>query len=76
VPHKPQPPRQPTLKAGAPICPICLVELLEAEVDVEINGTILRKLKVLRCPICLEEQFTEQQQKALEQQLRQTETKP
>ena len=46
------------LKAGALMCPVCCVEFIEIEVDFEIDGAVLRNIKVLRCPICQEEHFT------------------
>jgi YgiT-type zinc finger domain-containing protein len=66
VPHQNKPE---VLKAGAPLCPICCVELLEAEVDFEIDGTILRNVKVLRCPICQEEHFTPEQRAVIEKKM-------
>jgi hypothetical protein len=57
------------LKAGALLCPVCCVELIEAEVDFEIDGFVLRDVKVLRCPVCQNEQFTFEQQKEIEDRL-------
>ncbi|MCW4017435.1 MAG: hypothetical protein NWF00_01925 [Candidatus Bathyarchaeota archaeon] len=74
MPHKTNTNPKQTLKAGAIICPICCVELIEEEVDFEIDGAILHNVKLLRCPICQEEQFTPQQQQAIEEQLRRQET--
>jgi len=61
--------REPDLKAGALLCPICCVELIEAEADFDVDGAILRKVKILRCPICQEEQLSQQQCKAVEERL-------
>ena len=55
-----------TLKAGALLCPVCCVEYIEVEVDFEVEGSILRNVKLLRCPVCQEEQFTPEQQEAIE----------
>jgi cytochrome c-type biogenesis protein CcmH/NrfF len=46
------------------------VEFIEVEVDFEVDGAVLRNVKVLRCPICQEEQFTPEQQKAIAERLR------
>ncbi|MCW4024213.1 MAG: hypothetical protein NWF01_04165 [Candidatus Bathyarchaeota archaeon] len=45
-------------KANAMLCPFCCVEYLEIEVDLEIDGEILRDVKALRCPNCQDEQFS------------------
>ncbi len=74
MPPKTNPDPHQTINAGAIICPICCVELIEAEVDFEVDGVILHNVKVLRCPVCQEEQFTPQQQQAIEEQLRRQET--
>ncbi|MCW4009967.1 MAG: hypothetical protein NWF05_05040 [Candidatus Bathyarchaeota archaeon] len=70
MPQHTNPKHEQTLKAGALLCPVCCVEYVEIEVDFELDGQILRDVKVLRCPICQDEQFTPQQQKAIEEQLR------
>jgi hypothetical protein len=54
-----------TLKAGALMCPVCCVELIEVEVDFDVDGVVLRDVKVLRCPICQEEQFSPEQLEAI-----------
>ena len=61
---------EPAVKAGALLCPICCIEYIEVEVDFDIGGEILRNVKVLRCPICQEEQFSPQQQEDIENRLR------
>ena len=58
-----------TVKAGALICPTCCVELIEAEADFEVDGEVLCNINVLRCPVCQEEQFSPQQQEAIEKRL-------
>ena len=58
------------LKAGALMCPVCCVELIEIEVDFDVDGAILHDVKVLSCPTCQEEQFTPQQLEAIEARLR------
>jgi len=47
--------------AGALLCPICCVEYVEIEFDMEVEGIILHKIKALRCPECEEELFTPEQ---------------
>jgi hypothetical protein len=69
VPHIPETKNQQILKAGALLCPVCCVEFLEIEIDFEIDGVIVRDVKVLRCPVCQDEQFTPEQQKAIEEKL-------
>jgi hypothetical protein len=69
MPHKPEPQHEEAVKAGALLCPVCCVEYLEAEEDFEVEGAVLRGIKVLRCPVCLEEQFSPEQQAILEKQL-------
>ncbi len=59
-----------TLKAGALLCPICCVEYEKLEADFEFDGTIFKKIKILRCPICQEEQISPEQQDLLEKQIR------
>jgi hypothetical protein len=48
-------------RADALLCPICCVEYLEIEFDMEVEGIVLHKIKALRCPECEEELFTPQQ---------------
>lgn len=45
------------VKAGALLCPVCCVEYVEVELDFEVDGEILHNVKVLRCPVCQDEQF-------------------
>jgi uncharacterized Zn finger protein (UPF0148 family) len=59
--------QEPSLKAGALLCPVCCVELVETEADFDVDGTILRNIKILSCPICQEEQLSEHQRKAVEE---------
>ncbi len=70
MPHNDEPKHQLTLKAGALLCPVCCVELIEVDVDFEIYGVVLRNVKVLRCPVCQDEQFTPEQQEAIDEKLR------
>jgi hypothetical protein len=70
MPHTSEPRHEDGLKAGALLCPVCCVEYIEVEVDFDVDGVILQNVKVLRCPVCQEEQFTQQQQEAIEQKLR------
>ena len=70
MPHTSEPKHEDNLKAGALLCPICCVECIEVEVDFDVDGVILQNVKVLRCPVCQEEQFTQEQQEAIEQKLR------
>jgi len=60
---------EPTVKAGALMCPLCCVEYIEVEVDFDLDGTILRDVKVLRCPVCQDEQVTPAQQQVIEDRL-------
>ena len=70
MPYNTQTKNQQTLKAGALLCPVCCIEFLEVEIDFEIDGVVLHDVKVLRCPVCQDEQFTPEQQKAIEEKLR------
>jgi len=70
MPNNPKTKPNETLKAGALLCPVCCVEYIEAEVDFEVDGEVLRNVKVVRCPVCQEEQFTQQQQDDIEARLR------
>ncbi len=65
MPHDPKLKNEKTLKAGALLCPVCCVELQEAQVDIEWEGKVLHDIKVLRCPSCEEELFTPEQQSAV-----------
>ena len=53
------------LKAGALICPTCFVEYIETKEDFEHEETIVRNVKILRCPVCQEEIFNPEQQKQI-----------
>jgi len=48
-------------KAGALFCPVCCVEYVEVEFDLEVDGEVLHSVKALRCPACEEERFTPEQ---------------
>jgi hypothetical protein len=56
-------------KAGALLCPLCCLEYVEVIFDCEIDGTILRDVKALKCPSCGEEVFTPEQQQAITEKL-------
>jgi hypothetical protein len=58
------------LKAGALLCPVCCVEFIEVEIDLEVEGALLQDVTALRCPVCQEEQFTPAQLEAIEERLR------
>ena len=68
--HNHESKHQENVKAGALLCPVCCVEYVEVVVDFDIDGVILKNVKALRCPVCQEEQFTEQQRDAVEERLR------
>jgi hypothetical protein len=53
--------KQTNTKAGALLCPTCCVEYIEVELDFEVDGVIIDKVKALKCPACEEEVFTPQQ---------------
>ena len=48
-------------RANALLCPVCCVEYVEVEFDMEVDGVVLRNVKALKCPACQEEQFTPEQ---------------
>jgi hypothetical protein len=48
-------------KANALLCPLCCIEFVEVEFDLEFDGVILYNVKALRCPRCHEEVFTPEQ---------------
>jgi hypothetical protein len=48
-------------KASALLCPVCCVEYVEVEFDLEVEGVVLHNVKALRCPACREERFTPEQ---------------
>ena len=56
-------------KAGALLCPVCCVEYVEVEFDMEVDGIILHKVRALRCPGCEEELFTPQQVEAIKKRI-------
>jgi hypothetical protein len=68
VPHHISPKLERSLKAGALLCPTCCVEYEEVSVDFEVEGEVLCDVKVLRCPVCKDEQFTPEQQEAIQKQ--------
>lgn len=47
------------------MCPVCCVEYVEVEVDFEYDTTILKNVKMLRCPSCEEELFSPEQREAI-----------
>ena len=57
--------KQKGTKANALLCPTCYVEYVEVEFDAEFDGVILHHVKALRCPLCNEEVFTDEQQNAV-----------
>jgi hypothetical protein len=56
-------------KAGALLCPVCCVEYVEVEFDLEVDGVVLRNVKALRCPACEEERFTPEQFEAVRKKI-------
>jgi len=71
MPSQDEPSHKEILKAGALLCPVCCIEFLEDQVDMELEGRILRNIKILRCPICQEEILTLEQ---LDDAIRQSES--
>ncbi|HTY75173.1 MAG TPA: hypothetical protein VMD05_06375 [Candidatus Nanoarchaeia archaeon] len=69
MPQKSEPKHEDSLKAGALLCPVCCVQLIEVEENFELDGTVFQNVKLLKCPVCQEEQFTQEQQKAIEKKL-------
>jgi hypothetical protein len=67
---------QGTVKAGALLCPKCLVEYVEIEVDFEYDNIIMRRVKVLRCPLCQEELFTPEQHNTIMERIGSENTNP
>jgi hypothetical protein len=63
--EKNSPNKQIVAKAGALLCPTCIVEYVEVEFDFEVDGVILHNVKALRCPECEEETFTPEQFEAI-----------
>ena len=56
-------------KASALLCPVCCVEYVTVEFDLEVDGVILHNVKALRCPACEEELFTPQQYEAIRKKI-------
>ena len=56
-------------KAGALLCPVCCVEYVEVEFDLEIDGVVLHNVKALKCPGCEEELFTPEQQETIKKKV-------
>ena len=56
-------------KANALLCPVCCVEYVEVEFDMEVDGVVLSNVKALRCPSCQEEQFTPEQVEVISKRL-------
>jgi hypothetical protein len=46
------------------------VEYIEVEFDAEFGGIIMQHVKALRCPSCNEEVFTDEQQNAVNNRIR------
>jgi hypothetical protein len=63
--EKNSPSKEAGTKAGALLCPVCCVEYVEVEFDFEVDGVVLRNVKALRCPGCMEECFTPEQVAAI-----------
>ena len=66
---KSSPIKEPAIKAGALLCPVCCVELIEVKADFDLDGEVLHDVKILRCPVCQEEQLDEQQYDAVEKKI-------
>jgi hypothetical protein len=49
------------VKAGALLCPVCCIEFRELEIDFEFDGKIIHNVKMLQCPECKKELFTQEQ---------------
>ena len=56
-------------KAGALLCPTCCLEYVEVVFDCEVEGVVLRDVKALRCPSCMEEVFSPKQQEEVKKKL-------
>ncbi len=56
-------------KADALLCPLCCIEYVEIEFDMELEGVVLHNVKALRCPGCEEELFTPQQHEAIRKKI-------
>lgn len=59
-----------TWKAGALLCPLCCVQYIEIEVDLETDGIILQNVKALKCPVCQEELFSPEQYEIIQKRIR------
>ncbi len=46
------------------------MEYVEVEVDFDFEGIVLHDVKVLRCPVCQDEQITPGQLEAVKKKLR------
>jgi hypothetical protein len=44
-------------KANSLLCPVCCVEYVQVEFDLEVDGVVLRNVRALMCPSCKEEIF-------------------
>jgi hypothetical protein len=62
-------------KANALLCPCCCVEYVNIELDLEIEGEVLRNVKALRCPCCGEEQFSPNQLEAVSREISKVKSK-
>ena len=52
-------------KANALLCPVCCVEYVGVEFDLEVDSIVLHNVKALKCPACGEERFTPEQYEAI-----------
>jgi hypothetical protein len=66
---KSRPVNERAIKAGALLCPVCCVELIDVKADFDLDGEVLHDVKILRCPVCQEEQLGEQQYSAVEKKI-------
>jgi hypothetical protein len=66
---KSSPINEPALKASALLCPVCCVELIEAQADFDVDGEVLHDVKILRCPVCQEEKISQQQCNVVEKKI-------
>jgi YgiT-type zinc finger domain-containing protein len=55
--------------AGALLCPTCIVEYVEIEFDMEVDGIVIHNVRALKCPGCNEEVFTSEQQEEVRRQI-------
>lgn len=56
-------------KANALLCPVCCVDCVEVEFDIEVDGVVLPRVKAFRCPSCLEERFTPEQIEVIQKRI-------